>query len=219
MRDYVTRLIPADERRTLLPIRFARGALSAGLPRRDLFLSPEHCVSLQGVLIPARELVNGSTIDSFDDLEVIRYFHPELPRHSVIYAEGAAVETYLDTGNRNMFANALDSLLCAEPVSSEPCQPIVASGPILAEIRSRLAAEAAVLRSCLGNLVTPGCIEDAAAAPLSRWSPASLRRGCAAADLRFSEARHYCTTRGASAASSMNCAQFPADMRCAKKGR
>jgi len=150
VRDYVARLIPADERWTLLPIRFARGALGAGLPRRDLFLSPEHCVSLQGVLIPARELVNGSTIDSFDDLEVIRYFHPELPRHSVIYAEGAAVETYLDTGNRNMFANALDSLLCAEPVSGEPCQPIVASGPILAEIRSLLAAEAAELEVASG---------------------------------------------------------------------
>ena len=145
-RDHVRRLISSDERQKLLPIGFARSSLGNGLPRRDLFISPEHCLSMDGVLIPAYELVNGSTIDYFDDLEVIRYFHLELPRHSVIYAEGAAAESHLDTGNRNMFANALDSLLCAEPVSAEPCQPIVASGPILAEIRSRLAAEAAILK-------------------------------------------------------------------------
>jgi Hint domain len=146
-RDHVVRLIPADERQKLLPIRFARGSLGNGLPRRDLFISPEHCVSMDGVLIPAYELVNGSTIDYFDDLEVIRYFHLELPRHSVVYAEGAAAESYLDTGNRNMFANALDSPLCAEPVSTEPCQPIVVSGSILGEIRSRLAVQADLLEA------------------------------------------------------------------------
>jgi hypothetical protein len=106
---------------------------------------PASIQSAKGVLIPAYELVNGSTIDYFDDLEVIRYFHLELPRHSVVYAEGAPAESYLDTGNRNMFANALDSLLCAEPVSTEPCQPIVASGSILGEIRSRLAVQADLL--------------------------------------------------------------------------
>ena len=146
-RDHVVRLIPSDERQKLLPIRFARGSLGNGLPRRDLFISPEHCVSMDDVLIPAYELVNGSTIDYFDDLEVIRYFHLELPCHSLIYAEGAAAESYLDTGNRNMFANALDSLLCAEPISTEPCQPIVASGPILGEIRSRLAVQAELLEA------------------------------------------------------------------------
>ena len=39
-RDHVVRLIPPDERQKLLPIRFARGSLGNGLPRRDLFILP-----------------------------------------------------------------------------------------------------------------------------------------------------------------------------------
>jgi hypothetical protein len=36
----------------------------------------------------------------------VTYFHVELPRHDVVLAEGAAAESYLDTGNRSAFANA-----------------------------------------------------------------------------------------------------------------
>jgi Hint domain len=79
----------------IAPIRVAQSALGPGTPHRDLFLSRYHCLYLDGVLIPAVDLLNDSTIVrcSADDLGEIEYFHLKLERHSVIYAEGAACET------------------------------------------------------------------------------------------------------------------------------
>src|SRR5262245_46679338 len=78
----------------IAPIRVAQSALGPGTPHRDLFLSRYHCLYLDGVLIPAVDLLNNSTIvRCSDDLGEIEYFHVKLQRHSVIYAEGAACET------------------------------------------------------------------------------------------------------------------------------
>jgi hypothetical protein len=77
------------------PIRMARSALGPNTPHRDLYLSRYHCLYLDGVLIPAVDLVNNSSIARVDieDLREIEYFHIKLDHHSVIYAEGAACET------------------------------------------------------------------------------------------------------------------------------
>jgi Hint domain len=79
----------------IAPIRVARSALGPNTPHRDLYLSRYHCLYLDGVLIPAVDLVNNSSIARVDveDLREIEYFHIKLERHSVIYAEGAACET------------------------------------------------------------------------------------------------------------------------------
>ena len=44
------------------PVRLAAGAVSPGVPRRDLLLSPDHAVFLDGALIPAHRLCNGATV-------------------------------------------------------------------------------------------------------------------------------------------------------------
>ena len=79
----------------IAPIRVAPSALGPNIPHRELFLSRNHCLYLDGVLIPVRDLLNNSTITrcSAEDLQEIEYFHIKLERHSVIYAEGAACET------------------------------------------------------------------------------------------------------------------------------
>jgi hypothetical protein len=87
------------------PVCIRAGALAAGLPARDLWLSPDHAVHVDGALIPARHLVNGRSVVQLT-VDSVTYFHVELPRHEVILAEGLAVESYLDTGNRSAFANA-----------------------------------------------------------------------------------------------------------------
>jgi Hint domain len=79
----------------IIPIRVKQSALGPNTPHRDLCLSRYHCLYLDGVLIPAVDLINGSTIARVDaaHLREIEYFHIKLDRHSVIYAEGAACET------------------------------------------------------------------------------------------------------------------------------
>jgi Hint domain len=79
----------------LAPIRVAQSALGPNTPHRDLYLSRYHCLYLDGVLIPAVDLINDSTIARVNTIHLreIEYFHVKLDRHSVIYAEGAACET------------------------------------------------------------------------------------------------------------------------------
>src|SRR5690349_11684761 len=61
-RSYVTRYVAKTARRNVLPIRIARSALADDVPRRDLLVSPEHAICLEGSLIAARHLVNGRSI-------------------------------------------------------------------------------------------------------------------------------------------------------------
>ncbi len=87
---------------SVMPIRIATGAFGGGLPHRDLLLSPDHAVLVEGVLIPVRHLANGASIAPVPMVSVT-YFHVELDRHDAVLAHGLACESYLDTGNRHGF--------------------------------------------------------------------------------------------------------------------
>jgi len=82
---------------SVMPIRVARGALEERIPHADLYLSPMHALYLDGVLIPAKDLVNGVSITPAlpDDREEIEYFQILLDSHEIILAEGAPAETLL----------------------------------------------------------------------------------------------------------------------------
>jgi hypothetical protein len=90
----------------IAPVRIKRGALAENLPRRDLVVSPDHSLFIDGALIPAKLLVNEMTIVRDMAARTVSYYHIELERHAVIIAEGVAAESYLDTGNRAFFSNA-----------------------------------------------------------------------------------------------------------------
>lgn len=159
-RAYVTSLLPEDVRAGLLPVRIAAGALGEGRPVRDLFVSPEHMMCIGDVLVPARKLLNGTTITRAERFDVVRYFHVELPRHSVILAEGAPAESFLDTGNRNMFGNVLDYLargISPDAPRQAPCLPVVTGGAALEAVRAALAACAADLRAIAAPPVPVAC--------------------------------------------------------------
>lgn len=95
---------------SVAPIRVSRFALDDLYPRRDLHLSPKHCLLVDGVLIAVEYLVNDKSIAraTMDDREVIEYFHLELETHEVIFAEGAPAETLHITTDRERFANFVE---------------------------------------------------------------------------------------------------------------
>lgn len=92
------------------PVRILKNAFGLNQPERDLYLSPLHSVYVDGILIPAVDLVNGVNVLQ-ERRSKITYFHVELPSHNAIYAEGLTAETYLDDNNRDFFSDvSADSL-------------------------------------------------------------------------------------------------------------
>ena len=79
------------------PIRIARSALADNSPAADLYLTAPHALLLDGMLVPAGDLLNGTTIvrDEAAEFERLEYFHIELEGHDVVDAEGAPCESLL----------------------------------------------------------------------------------------------------------------------------
>jgi len=142
------RLSPARHPRPwdVNPIRVRADAIGPGRPSRDLLLSPDHALFIDGALIRARDLLNGATVVQ-EDFSDVTYYHVELDRHDVLLAEGVPAESFLDTGNRGAFENG------GVPVMAHPtfarrvwerdaCAPLVWQGPKVAAARAMLAARA-----------------------------------------------------------------------------
>ncbi|WP_298285950.1 Hint domain-containing protein [Acidocella sp.] len=136
--------------REKLPIRLQAGALGGGLPRRDLWLSPGHSLLLDGILVLARDLLNGVTITQEAPGGIVSYYNIELEAHDCVLAEGSWSETYADClGLRNCFHNAAsfrarfgdveapdEPALCApRPREGERLAHILARTVMLAEAR------------------------------------------------------------------------------------
>ncbi|WP_103763104.1 Hint domain-containing protein [Roseovarius confluentis] len=102
----VSTLFGAPER--LMPVRVREGALGDGLPSRDLTLTADHALLIDGLLINAGALVNGTSIDwvpleEFGDSFTV--YHVETENHDMILAEGTPAETFIDYAGRQAFDN------------------------------------------------------------------------------------------------------------------
>jgi len=141
------------------PVRVAAGAFGPGLPARDLFLSPDHALCLDGSLIPVRCLIDGAAVAQIA-VERIEYFHIELDRHDILLAEGLPCESFLDTGQRAAFANggaavSLHPDFGVRHWDGAACAPLAVSGAAVAAARARLRrthgeAQAAIVDAQVG---------------------------------------------------------------------
>ena len=88
------------------PVLIKAGALGSNLPHRDLYVSPDHSMFIDGLLINAGALVNDISIVKTEPNETFTYYHIELENHSLLLAEGTAAESYLpQKENRNEYDN------------------------------------------------------------------------------------------------------------------
>jgi hypothetical protein len=111
-----------------MPVRIVRGAMAENVPHRDLLVSPDHALFIDGVLIVARQLINSRTIRRNSATGSVGYFHVELVAHGILLAEGLPAESYLDTGNRGFFANSGASLILhPDPTETGPERRILGS--------------------------------------------------------------------------------------------
>jgi hypothetical protein len=110
------------------PVRVKRGALGENVPSEDLCLTASHCLFVDGFLIPAGDLVNGSSIvlETADEQDTLDFFHIELERHDVLDAAGAPCE----------------SLRHRE---AEPCVPLLGFNGGRSQLRSRLRSVASLV--------------------------------------------------------------------------
>jgi hypothetical protein len=166
------------------PIRVRAHAFAPDMPHRDLVLSPDHAVALDGVLIPIHLLVNGASIVRLPAAGAVTYFHVELDAHDVLLAEGLPAESYLDTGNRGLFAGSdaarpLHPDLCADLSARAwdelACAPLLLGGPVVEAAHRRLAARAETLGHRLTDDPALRVVADGVALAVEATKPGVIR--------------------------------------------
>lgn len=82
------------------PIMIKQGALGAGLPARDLVVSPQHRMLMphpseqSTCFCAARHLTALPSVRQMQGLRAVSYVHLVLKRHEIIFAEGAPTESF-----------------------------------------------------------------------------------------------------------------------------
>ena len=73
-------------------------ASAPNVPHADLYVTRGHSSLIDGVLVPAEVLINGTTITRYEarEYDELEFFHIKLESHDVVYAEGAPAETLLN---------------------------------------------------------------------------------------------------------------------------
>jgi hypothetical protein len=123
----------------VLPVRVSRSALAPDVPHTDLYVTGEHSLFLDGLLVPVGNLINGASITRderyCDELE---YFNIKLESHDVIYAEGAAVETIVNVDESAVNFAEYFRKYGAPETNETHCAPFASYGGRRGELKSRI---------------------------------------------------------------------------------
>lgn len=125
-RSYGGRFIAGNRR--ALPVTIRADAWAPGIPARDLTISPLHALYLEGVLIEAKDLLNGTSITQASAVESVTYYNLDLGTHDVILAEGMPAESFVGDESRALFQNAAEYRAL---YPDAPPQPMVFCAPRL----------------------------------------------------------------------------------------
>jgi len=132
--------------RQAAPVRVCAHAFAQDVPARDLLITPEHCILVDGGLIPARMLVNGASIVRDYSVRHYTVHHIECDRHAILLSDGLTTESYLDTGNRASFAASAKAVHDAAQGSatwaSHAAAPLTTARDVVEPIWRRLLARA-----------------------------------------------------------------------------
>jgi hypothetical protein len=91
---------------TGLPVVIRAGALGDNVPTADLCVSGDHAIAIDGYLVCAAALINGTTITRMPNPPAqLDYYHLELDAHRIILANGTPVESFIDDVTRRGFDN------------------------------------------------------------------------------------------------------------------
>jgi hypothetical protein len=127
---------------TLRPVCFRAGSLGDGLPIRELRVSSEHAMYVDGLLVPAHALINGMGIVRDTGADEIDYYHIEFDSHDLVLAEGSPAESFADDESRSTFDNAAEYHVLYPDTYQVParfCAPRIEEGQLLENVRRRLA--------------------------------------------------------------------------------
>ncbi|MBV9784857.1 MAG: Hint domain-containing protein [Acidisphaera sp.] len=174
-RSYAGRFLAG--KRHIMPVRIRAGALADNVPSRDLLVSPNHAMYLDGVLVPAGLLINGVSIVQEEAVESVEYIHIELAEHNVVWAEGAASETFIDDDSRAIFHNADDYASRYPDAPSGPalfCAPRLEAGYALEAVRRRIAERAGLTRRAPGLGELRGYLDNASGHEVRGWAQDTL---------------------------------------------
>ncbi len=129
------------------PILIKAGALGEALPERDLRVSPAHALFLDGKLVEAGALVNGTSIMREAMEERFNYYHVELASHELLVSNGVASESFVDNVERLHFDNWAEheALASAMPIAEMELPRVKATRQVPQSLRARLAVCAAAL--------------------------------------------------------------------------
>jgi hypothetical protein len=131
--------------KNVLPVRVARLALGPDVPHADLYVTEYHALLIDGVLVEAGNLINGTTITRYDarELNELEFFHIKLETHDVIFAEAAPCETLLNVDeNAANFAEYLREY--GPPKETIRCAPLI-----------RYTGRRNEIKSCFRSAISP----------------------------------------------------------------
>jgi len=134
--------------RAVWPVRVNAGVFGPGRPYREMLLSPNHAVYVDGKLVPVGCLANGRSIVQLS-ADMVTYYHLELAKHDLLLAEVLLTETYLDVGDRANFSNGSEPMRLFADFAPHAgatasrwemlgCAPLIVCGPELETVRARV---------------------------------------------------------------------------------